>query len=1039
MEREAVLRGRIRRLHRAEEQASIRPLLEAARLEGAEAERVQALALRLAEGARARVREEQSIAALLQEYDLGSEEGVLLMCLAEALLRIPDADTADRLIADRLARGRWEAHLEGDRPWLVNAATWGLVLTGRWLRLEERLLRDPDAVLGRMLGRLGEGAMRVLLRRAMALLASQFVLGRDVAEALKRREQGEGVCYSFDCLGEAARTAADAQAYFDAYMGALEVLAAVPAPADLRLAHGLSVKLSALHPRYEPTQAARVRRELLPRLEALAQRAARAGLGLTLDAEEADRLELQLDLFADLYRSLDGSGWEGLGLAVQAYQKRAPAVLDWLALLAEQGGRVIPVRLVKGAYWDAEIKRAQVAGLSGYPVYTRKAATDVSYLACARRLLEAEGRLYPQFASHNAHTLAWVVEAARGRPFEFQRLHGMGEALYGALGELLDEPPPCRIYAPVGDYEDLLPYLVRRLLENGANNSFVNRLADLAWPLERLVEDPCDRLAAADCAPHPRIPLPPDLYGVERRNSAGVDFSDPLDWEPLREAVEAAAAREWEASPLVAGEVLAGEARPLTSPADRRRVVGRVVEADEAGMERCLEIAAASAELWDGTPAAERAAALRRAADLMETRRAELMALVIREGGRCIPDALNEVREAVDFCRYYAARAEADFAAPERLPGPAGEDNRLSLHGRGVFLCISPWNFPLAIFTGQVAAALAAGNSVIAKPARQTPLVAFQVVRLLHEAGVPEAVLHLLPGSGARIGGRLLADPRIAGVAFTGSTETAWDIQQRLAARRGPIVPLIAETGGQNVMIVDSSALPEQVVADVIASAFNSAGQRCSALRALFLQEEIADRVLEMLCGAMDELALGDPLALSTDIGPVIDERARDTLAEHVQRFQERGQRLVKALAVPEDCAHGSYFPPQVLEIDRLERLECEVFGPVLHVLRYPGRALDQVIDAVNATGYGLTLGVHSRIEATWERVQARARVGNLYVNRNMIGAVVGVQPFGGEGLSGTGPKAGGPRYLHRFATERTLSVNTAAMGGNASLLTLEE
>ncbi|MFZ5621750.1 MAG: bifunctional proline dehydrogenase/L-glutamate gamma-semialdehyde dehydrogenase PutA [Pseudomonadota bacterium] len=1029
------LRNAIERQYRSDETASARPLLAVARLDADAAAAVRSHALALAR----RVREHRpsgGIDALLREYDLSTQEGVLLMCLAEALLRIPDEATAERLIRDTLARGHWDRHLGHSESLLVNASTWGLVIGGRVLGGAGASNEPVHDLLRRLAGRLGEGALRVALGRAMRLLADEFVLGTDLPTALARVHPDALTRYSFDCLGEAAQTAADARAYLDSYHAAIAALAPQgDAGAPLR-APGISVKLSALHPRYEFAQAARVRAELGPRLLELAQAARRAGIGLTLDAEEADRLDLMLDLFEQVYRAPELDGWPGLGLAVQAYQKRARAVIAWLIELARQQERRIPVRLVKGAYWDSEIKRAQERGLDGYPVYTRKAATDVCYLACARDLLAARDIVYPQFATHNAYTLAYLLHSAgRRRDFEFQRLHGMGEDIYAAVNAGLEQPVVCRVYAPVGPHDRLLPYLVRRLLENGANTSFVNRLARPDVPLDALVQDPVTALEAVDCTPHPKIPLPAALYGTERRNSRGTDLSDRRSWSELQQRLERAAARSVAAAPLIDGEpVVADRPSVCFSPADRNQRIGSVVHADADTVSRALERAAAQAPAWDATPAGERAAMLERAADLLEERAPEFAALCVREGGRCIPDALNEVREAVDCCRYYARRARVDFAEPRRLAGPTGEDNRLGLHGRGVFLCISPWNFPLAIFTGQVAAALAAGNAVLAKPARQTPLVAFEAVRLLHEAGVPPGVLQFLPGSGADIGRLLLGDARIAGVAFTGSTETAWTLQQRLAERRGSIVPLIAETGGQNAMIVDSSALVEQVIADVIASAFNSTGQRCSALRVLFLQEEIAERTLERLTGAMDELRIGDPLQLSTDIGPLIDELACGDLVAHAARMHEEA-RLIKRLTLPDDGDDGCFFAPHVFEIERLDQLDREIFGPILHAIRYPAGGLDRVIDAINATGYGLTLGVHSRIAATWERVCERARVGNIYVNRNMIGAVVGVQPFGGEGLSGTGPKAGGPFYLHRFATERTVSINTAAIGGNADLL----
>jgi RHH-type proline utilization regulon transcriptional repressor/proline dehydrogenase/delta 1-pyrroline-5-carboxylate dehydrogenase len=794
-----------------------------------------------------------------------------------------------------------------------------------------------------------------------------------------------------------------------------------------------------LHPRYEMAQRDRVLVEMAPVLLGLARAARDVGIGFTIDAEEADRLELSLDLFEALARAPELAGWDGLGLAVQAYQKRTLPVIDWLADLARDSRRRLMVRLVKGAYWDTEIKRSQERGLDGYPVYTRKVATDVSYLACAKRLLAAGELFYPQFATHNAHTVAAVFGLAGARrDYEFQRLHGMGEALYEQVVGADRMDRPCRVYAPVGNHEDLLAYLVRRLLENGANTSFVNRIVDESQPIDAIIADPIARLRGLPAKPHPRIALPRDLYRPERQNAQGLDLTDLPTLARLRQGLAAALERPWHAAPIVGGVEQVGAAAPVTDPSDRRRQVGTVVAAAPETVALALDRASRAAPMWDMTPAVERTALLERAAQLYERDRAALIALIIREGGRNIPDALAELREAVDSLRYYALRARTDFAAPERLSGPTGERNQISLHGRGVFACISPWNFPLAIFTGQVAAALAAGNAVVAKPAEQTPLVAAAAVRLLHEAGIPGDVLHLLPGTGEAVGARLVADARVAGIAFTGSTETAWQINRRLAQRQGPIVPLIAETGGQNAMIVDSSALAEQVVVDVLISAFNSAGQRCSSLRLLYVQDDIAPRLLPMLKGAMDELRIGDPALIATDVGPLIDEPARQALEQHAARMAREGH-LVYQCRLPAGTEHGTFFAPRAFEIDRAGRLDHEVFGPILHIIRWRADRLDAVLDEIAATGFGLTLGIHSRIDETVDQILRRLRIGNSYVNRNMIGAVVGVQPFGGEGLSGTGPKAGGPRYLHRFASERTVSVDTTAAGGNASLLSLQD
>jgi len=771
----------------------------------------------------------------------------------------------------------------------------------------------------------------------------------------------------------------------------------------------------------------------------LAELANKQGIGLTLDAEEAARLEPTLDMFAAVYQSPAAEGWQGFGLVVQAYQKRAPAVIDWLADLAREAGRRIPVRLVKGAYWDSEIKHAQEQGLDGYPVFTRKAATDVSYIACARQLLNWNTLLYPQFATHNARTIATLAEmAGADGDYEFQRLHGMGEALYDALGEEIQAAAPCRVYAPVGAHKDLLPYLVRRLLENGANTSFVIRIADDAAPIEDVIRNPIEILDGTPYRPHPGIALPSRMFAPERQNSVGIDLSDGASVESIRGAIEEALTLEWVARPIVAGVEQDGTPTPVRDPGDQRRVVGTVIEAGESAVRQALASARAAHSAWSESGAARRAEALDAYAELLHQNRAEAMALCIREAGKTIPDALAEVREAADFARYYAARARIDFTAPARLPGPTGESNTIALASRGVFACISPWNFPLAIFSGQVLAALAAGNAVIAKPAEQTPLIAAFAVRLMHQAGIPADVLHFLPGSGAAVGAALTSAEEIAGVAFTGSNETARLIAKSLAAKPGALAPLIAETGGQNAMIVDSSALLEQAVADAVTSAFSSAGQRCSCLRVVFLQDDIAASFIAKLDGAMQELEVGDPLYLSSDVGPLIDERALNAMRAHTTRMA-REATLQAVSPIGKDTEFGFYFSPRAFELGSLSQLEGEIFGPILHIVRFGSDQLDGVMDAINKTGYGLTLGIQSRIDSTVRRIAARARVGNIYVNRNMIGAVVGVQPFGGEGLSGTGPKAGGPRYLQRFATERTLTVNTAAAGGNPELLSLAD
>ena len=1035
---ETPLRAAIRDAHRFDEAEADRRTLAAAELPAAARDRIAATARRLVEAVRRERLGKGGLDAFLHEYALSSPEGVALMCLAEALLRIPDAETVDRLIRDKIAVADWQSHLGHSGSIFVNASTWALMLTGRLLRPDHHQA-DLGSILRRFVARSSEPVWRQAVTAAMRILAGQFVIGRTIGEALDRAREAErhGYRHSYDMLGEAARTMADAERYRASYEHAIAAIGKEAAGRDIAEAPGISVKLSALHPRYEMAQRDRVMRELLPSLLGLAGHARKTGIGFTIDAEEADRLELSLDLVEALALAPELAGWEGLGLAVQAYQKRALSLIDWLADLARRSRRRLMVRLVKGAYWDTEIKRAQERALDTYPVFTRKLATDVSYLACAERLLAGGDAFYPQFATHNAHTVAAILELAGDRrDWEFQRLHGMGEALYGEIVGSDKMNRPCRVYAPVGGHEDLLAYLVRRLLENGANTSFVNRIVDERAPIDEIVADPVAQLARLPHKPHPKIPLPRDLFRPLRQNSRGLDLADPRALVGLRADMEAAVRRCWRAGPIVGGVEQAGAEIPVLDPSDHRRQIGSVTPTGPETVDEALARAARAAASWDHTPAEQRAAILERAADLYERDRAALIALIVGEGGRTIPVALSEVREAADFLRYYAARARADFATPELLPGPTGERNTITLRGRGVFACISPWNFPLAIFTGQVAAALAAGNAVIAKPAEQTPLVAAAAVRHLLAAGIPGDVLHLLPGSGETVGAALVGDRRIAGIAFTGSTETARAINQVLAARPGPIVPLIAETGGQNAMIVDSSALAEQVVADVLTSAFDSAGQRCSALRLLYVQDDIADRLLRMLAGAMAELAIGNPVLLATDIGPVIDEEARQALERHAARMAHEGWPLYE-FPLPAGTENGTFFAPRAFEIDSANRLEREVFGPILHVIRWRADRLDSVIDEIATTGYALTLGIHSRIDETVSHILARLGVGNSYVNRNMIGAVVGAQPFGGEKLSGTGPKAGGPRYLHRFATERIVTIDTTAAGGNATLLSL--
>ncbi|MDW8337274.1 MAG: bifunctional proline dehydrogenase/L-glutamate gamma-semialdehyde dehydrogenase PutA [Tepidimonas sp.] len=1017
-------------LHRAPEPELLPALLEEARLTPAQRTRVTALAQRLAAGLRQRAPQrgrEGLVQALLQEYQLSSQEGVALMCLAEALLRIPDAATRDALIRDKISRGDWRAHLGHSPSAFVNAATWGLLLTGKLTATHS------DAGLGAALTGLlrkgGEPLIRRAVDLAMRLLGEQFVTGQTIEEALERARarEAQGFRYSYDMLGEAALTEEDARRYFDAYRTAIDAIGAANAGRGVIDGPGVSIKLSALHPRYSRAQYGRVMDELYPRLLALAQAAHAVNIGLHIDAEESERLELSLDLLERLAHEPSLAGWAGLGFVIQAYQKRAPAVVDHVIALARRSGRRLLVRLVKGAYWDSEIKRAQLDGLD-YPVYTRKAYTDVAYLACARRLLAAPDAVFPQFATHNAQTLAAIYEMAdpaawHPHQYEFQCLHGMGEPLYeqvvapveaGGLGR------PCRIYAPVGTHETLLAYLVRRLLENGANTSFVHRIADPHIGLEALVEDPVTTVEAwareegTVGLPHPRIPAPAALYGPARPNSHGIDLADESQLQTLQHALDASRAAPLQATALLAdGLPPAGDRprRPLVNPADAGDLLGWVEEASLTDVARAVAAAQAAAASWAATAPHVRAAILRRAADALQADLPAFVALLMREAGKTAANAVAEVREAIDFLRFDAAQISDPHWPAEAAPlGPVA--------------CISPWNFPLAIFTGQIAAALAAGNPVLAKPAEQTPLVAARMTALLHAAGVPRPVLQLLPGTGETVGAALVADPRIAGVVFTGSTEVARLLQRTLAGRsrldpngRARALPLIAETGGQNAMVVDSSALPEQVVQDVLTSAFDSAGQRCSALRVLCVQEEAAERLLAMLRGALAELRVGNPARLATDIGPVIDAPARAAILAHIEAMRARGHTIWQE-ALPPETASGTFVPPTVIELHGLSLPEREVFGPVLHVLRWRREQLPALIEAIHATGYGLTFGVHSRIDETIDRLTTHVRAGNHYVNRNMVGAVVGVQPFGGEGLSGTGPKAGGPLYLYRLLAD---------------------
>ena len=983
-----------------DEDAAVAALLADSPLDAAARASVAAEARALVTRARGLKRRGGVMESFLEEFGLSNAEGLALMCLAEALLRVPDEDTADKLIAEKIRTGRWAEHVGQSDHWLVNAGTWGLMLTGRIVSLPELMKSDAGKVMAALVTRAGEPVVRAGAMQAMRILGEQFVLGRNIEAALKRgaalQRSGAATSFSFDMLGEGARTDADAEAYLAAYALAIDAVGADAGAAELRMASAVSVKLSALHPRYEARQEERVMRALYPRLLQLAQAAQRHGIALTLDAEEADRLVLSLKLFERLAMEPSLQGWEGLGLAVQAYQKRARPLIKRLVLLARKRASPIHVRLVKGAYWDGEIKRAQVMGRPDYPVFTTKAATDVHYLACARDLLAAGELLLPQFATHNAHTVAAVRRMAHSvdhERYEFQRLHGMGEALYAAL----DPPAPVRVYAPVGGHEALLPYLVRRLLENGANTSFVHAFLNDDVSPDVVAADP---IAALEARPrrHPRVPAPPMLYGASRRNSSGRDLSIVADRAALY--------------PPPSGAVMAA------APTDAVTAIATVL---------------AGFPSWNARGGAERGRVLRAMADALQAHLDPLVQLIAHEAGRTLQDAIDEVREAVDYCRYYAAEAERLLAAPQALPSPAGETDRLELHGRGGFVCISPWNFPLAIFTGQIAAALAAGNTVVAKPAEQTPRIARAAVSLFHQAGLPENTLQLALGGG-EVGAALVADARIAGVAFTGSTEVARSINRTLAAKDGPIVPLIAETGGLNGLFVDTTALKEQVVDDVIASAFNSAGQRCSSLRLLFLPHDTADELIAAMIGAMKTLVIGDPSHPATDVGPIIDAEAKAQLDRHMERMRSQA-RVLKQI----DVAHlgGTFFGPALVELDSLDQIDKEVFGPILHVLRYDPADIAVVGAQLAAKGYGLTLGVHSRLDSFIAAVMAAVPAGNVYVNRTVIGAVVGVQPFGGSRLSGTGPKAGGPNYLARFAEERAVSINIAAQGGDPHLLNL--
>lgn len=1017
-----------------DEQSAVQGLLQQEPYDRDSANRITNQAEKLVSVAREDSRSRSLLDTFVAEYGLSNAEGIALMCLAESLLRVPDQTTANQLIADKVGFADWTAHVGKADSHLVNASTWGLMLTGKLVTVDRGFTTNPKQWLIQLGNRLTEPVIQSAMRGAMQILGQEFVLGKTIERALHRADQS--VPYSYDMLGEAARTAAIAAQYQAAYAQAIEAVAAsnqTPGCAK----SSVSIKLSALHPRYEYANHDRVMLELVPAVRELCMLAAKQKTELTMDAEESDRLDLSLDVFEALAQDDALSDWSGLGIAVQAYGKRSLSVLGWLAALSQTLDHRIPVRLVKGAYWDAEIKHAQVMGYPGFPVFTRKASTDLSYLVCARFLLAHPKEFRTQFATHNAHTIAAIMEMApRDSDFEFQRLHGMGDTVYAAAQSVYSSLPQIRTYAPVGEYDDLLAYLVRRLLENGANSSFVNRFLDNSLPPAEIVLDPVQTVRGFSQMAHPGVLMPAQIFGTERANSNGMDLTNPTTAVQIQEQCGRLSNSRFRAASLVCGKSGGGSGNKILNPANIKEIVGECVTQSNHDIDTAFSLAAREQLAWAEQGGDGRAFVLSGVADRLESERQKFIALLCREAGKTIPDALAEVREAVDFCRYYAVQAKRLFADSDPLPGPTGELNEYSLQGRGVFVCISPWNFPLAIFVGQIAGALAAGNTVIAKPAPETPLVAYETVCLLHSTGVPVNACQLIIGDGA-VGAALVAHPLVSGVAFTGSTDTARKINLTLAQRTGPIVPLIAETGGQNAMIVDSTALLEQVADDVIQSAFSSAGQRCSALRVLCLQEDVADLAIKMIRGAMDELIVGHPARLATDVGPIISNAAAQALEDHIAAMSEQGH-LMHRVKLSAEAEAGHFVAPTMIEIESLDQLSKEHFGPILHVVRYKQNNLDEMLQSINNMGYGLTLGVHSRIESRTRQIAKTAQVGNVYINRNITGAVVGSQPFGGQGLSGTGPKVGGPHYLLRFATEKVVSTNTVAVGGNAELLLLD-
>ena len=1022
-----------------DENTLINQLLEQANPGYEKRKEIKALAIKLVKNVRSHINEMDGVDAFMKEYDLSSKEGIVLMCMAEALLRIPDKDTAEKLIRDKLLGADWKSHMGKSDSLFVNASTWGLMLTGKIIQVDEDK-RGFSKIIDKLINKTGEPAVRTGVYQAMKVMGKQFVMGRTIKEALKRSrtKKHRDYRFSFDMLGEAALTQADADRYLASYLNAIKAIAKSNNKLLIEDGATISIKLSALHPRYEIANVDRVLKELVPNVKKIVDLAASLNVAVTVDAEEADRLELSILVFEKVYQQLEPS-YEGFGLVVQAFQKRARGLIDFLLELATKHQRKIPLRLVKGAYWDTEIKRSQEQGLADYPVFTRKVNTDISYLACAAKLLAHRDKFYPQFATHNANTVAAVRVMANGNlGYEFQRLHGMGQALHVQTIDSKGLNVPCRVYAPVGSHKDLLPYLVRRLLENGANTSFVNRLVDLDLDINDITKDPIEVVRAHTDHKHPQIPLPKDIFQPERENSSGINIADSGTLQKLEQELKDISSQKLTATPLIPGYKVSSEALAVYSPAESSYLVGHCIHANEQDAELALSNAQAAFTKWNETSIDKRAVIINKVADLMQKNQAMLIHLLRHEAGKSIADSISELKEAIDFCRYYAHHARAKMTTELKMPGPTGESNFLQLQGKGTFVCISPWNFPLAIYAGQVVAALVTGNCVIAKPAEQTSIIGYYVACLIHQAGVPQTVFQFVPGLGGEIGNVLCQSNKTTGVVFTGSTQTAQIINKNLANREhSAIATLVAETGGQNCMIADSSTLPEQLVKDIISSAFVSAGQRCSALRVLYIQRDIADETLKMLAGAMDEMSICHPENYCSDVGPLIDQIALDKLNAHVEYMQKNG-RLIKALKAPKDL-NGYYFAPHAFEIDSISLLKEEVFGPFLHVIRYKAKDLDKVIDEINNTGYGLTFGIHSRINKTIEYVVSKIRAGNCYINRSTIGAVVGVHPFGGMGLSGTGPKAGGPAYLESFITEKTITNNIAAVGGNADLLEISE